>query len=111
MSPRKSGALSGPFNWPAAAASSAPPAIGTVPKASPARPDIRPSPPSLHQHRTHQTTTLTAVASTTVTSMGRGRTDCSAHGGTGAGTKRRARGEPESVTRDVVGVQSGGPDD
>jgi hypothetical protein len=43
--------------------------------------------------------------------MGRGRTDCSAHGGTGAGTKRPARGEPESETRDVVGVQSGGPDD
>src|SRR5271156_248659 len=68
MSPRKSGALRGPFNWPATVASSAPPAIGTVPKASPARPDIRPSPPSLHQHRTHQTTTLTAAASTTVTS-------------------------------------------
>src|SRR5271154_3758705 len=70
MSPRKSGALSGPFNWPAAAASNAPPAIGTVPKASPARPDIRPPPPLLHQHRTHQTTTLTAAASTTVTRWG-----------------------------------------
>src|SRR5271163_2381635 len=69
MSPRKSGALSGPFNWPAAAASRAPPAIGTVPRASPARPDIRPSPLSPHRHRTHQTTTLTG-ASTTVTSMG-----------------------------------------
>jgi hypothetical protein len=54
---------------------------------------------------------LTALASTTVASMGRGRDDCSAHGGTEAETKRQARGEPESETRYVVGVQSGGPDD